>query len=1294
MGDRNLSIGGDANNSIIIIGDHNIVNQGVPALPPEEQEHLTQAYLQHVAADWSTLRLYEGDEEERGIPLTDVYVLLQARYIPPPKPSDPPRPDLPASEERLEHAGPQPPSMPPEEEKARKEHQPPPPPPPPPVPLGKALQEAAHLALLGEPGSGKSTTLQFIGLCFARREENWAQEKLLLQEARVPIFLRLPACAGELSKGGDALRRVLIEEVARRLQKSTATAEKVYEAWERDNQLLVLLDGLDEVPEQREKVREQIEAFARAPAGQNARLVVASRIAGFSALQGLKEYTLQPLEDSAHIQGYLQGWLGVLGIEGNPETEAQTLLEKMRAIPALRRVLDNPLLLRLSAEVYARQGEIARNRADLYARYVAEAWRRAERRSADPKQRETALQALEAIAWHLHSGGERVEERLLQLLQEKRLASDAEAARALLALLRQKTGLLARLEGDQHAFAHATIGEYFVARRLQRAWKQNPRRTRAFLRPRWHLPEWREPIILLVGALEADQLQTLISGLWSRCDPFERATRRSLFLAAELAVEAGHWEGLASSLRPDLLQALQDEDKGMRLVAAKALGEIGDPQVVPTLIQALQDEDMGVCEAVVEALGEIGNPQVVLALIQALPDKNRGMRRLAETLKKIGDPQAVPALIQALQDEDENVRWVAVWALTKIGAPAVPVLIQALQDEKISVRWAAEALGEIGAPAVPALIQALPNKNRWVRRAAAEALGEIGDPQAVPALVQALRDEDEDVRREAAWALGKIGASAVPALVQALQDEDRWVRRAAAEALGKIGDPQAVPALIQTLQDKNIWVRRAAAEALGEIGDPQAMPALIQTLQDEVKDVRRAVGKIGDPQAVPDLIQYFEDQGKKDVRRAAAEALGKIGAPAVPALIQALQDEDEDVRRAAAWALGQIGDRQAVPALIQALQDENEDVRRAAALSLGKIGAPAVPALLQALQDEDEDVRRAAVSVLRQIGDPQAVPPLLQALQHENKDVRRVAVWALGEIGVPAVPALIQALRNEDEDVRRPAGVALWKIGAPAVPALLQALRDEDKDNVRRAAIWTLGKIGDPQAVPALIQALQDEDKDVREAAAEALGQIGDPQAVPALIQASRDEDWLVRGAAAKALGQIGDPQAVSTLIQALGDEYENVRQKAVAALEKIFDALRPPQESKTQRKLLRVLRSWQMLWRLKKARGVSLLSAALTYRDALEVALSPWKDPLQPPPQEGRRARFQQAAQGVGLALLAGLAGLLAVLLSGAGKALGDWLAPLWAAQPFLLLLGSVLLLGALGWALQRWLGKGKWRK
>jgi HEAT repeat protein len=82
-------------------------------------------------------------------------------------------------------------------------------------------------------------------------------------------------------------------------------------------------------------------------------------------------------------------------------------------------------------------------------------------------------------------------------------------------------------------------------------------------------------------------------------------------------------------------------------------------------------------------------------------------------------------------------------------------------------------------------------------------------------------------------ALVKIGLPALHALVQMLSDKDWQVRREAAWALGEIGDPKAVPFLIRSLRDKDKYVRRAAAWALGKIGDPQVVPALIDVLKDE-----------------------------------------------------------------------------------------------------------------------------------------------------------------------------------------------------------------------------------------------------------------------------------------------------------------------------------------------------------------------------------------------------------------------------------------------------------------------------
>jgi HEAT repeat protein len=86
----------------------------------------------------------------------------------------------------------------------------------------------------------------------------------------------------------------------------------------------------------------------------------------------------------------------------------------------------------------------------------------------------------------------------------------------------------------------------------------------------------------------------------------------------------------------------------------------------------------------------------------------------------------------------------------------------------------------------------------------------------------------------------------------------------------------------------------------------------------------------------------------------AADALGRIGAPAVPALMEALQSSDVQVRVKAADVLGRMGPdaNDAVPALIRLLDDPDERVRKTATRALGRIGPSAkaaVPVLMRSL---------------------------------------------------------------------------------------------------------------------------------------------------------------------------------------------------------------------------------------------------------------------------------------------------------------------------------------------------------
>jgi HEAT repeat protein len=200
---------------------------------------------------------------------------------------------------------------------------------------------------------------------------------------------------------------------------------------------------------------------------------------------------------------------------------------------------------------------------------------------------------------------------------------------------------------------------------------------------------------------------------------------------------------------------------------------------------------------------------------------------------------------------------------------------------------------EASRAAVPALSDASP----VVRATAAKAVLSLDPNESVGMLLPLLKDKDEFVRREAAYALGRTRSrSATAALSERLlNDKEDGVRGAAAEALGHIADEAAIVPLAGTLapelaerasakrkREQNVFVLRAAAVALGEIRGRAGTPALIAALTNEKldSDVRReaarSLGRIGDPAAAPAL-RAASTAADPFLSQIAYDALKKLG---------------------------------------------------------------------------------------------------------------------------------------------------------------------------------------------------------------------------------------------------------------------------------------------------------------------------------------------------------------------------------------------------------------------------------
>jgi HEAT repeat protein len=230
-----------------------------------------------------------------------------------------------------------------------------------------------------------------------------------------------------------------------------------------------------------------------------------------------------------------------------------------------------------------------------------------------------------------------------------------------------------------------------------------------------------------------------------------------------------------------------------------------------------------------------------------------------------------------------------------------------VQTERLSstdVEERRDAVVRLGALARPegsrAAASALADPSAIVRATAARAVLSLGRGEAATLILPLLRDRDEFVRREAAFALGLTRSPTCVAALAATVETDKKpsVRGAAAVALGQIGDASAAPSLAGALArrlpatgffnrlrrkkvEEDEFVRRAAAVSLGQMGSRDSVPALVEALSDvrSPGDVRRecarALGIIGDPAAVPALRSVLSAQDPY-LSRIAFEALRKI----------------------------------------------------------------------------------------------------------------------------------------------------------------------------------------------------------------------------------------------------------------------------------------------------------------------------------------------------------------------------------------------------------------------------------
>ncbi len=438
--------------------------------------------------------------------------------------------------------------------------------------ITEATARHPALALLGEPGAGKTTTLYRLLLDAARAGLTGAADT-------VPLLLPLADYRDHPSP------HAFLEAKWRQAVGAPDLAERL-----RQGQLLLLCDALNEMPAHDARdYRERVGAWRRfVGEWPGNRMIFTCRSRDYSEPLGLPQVEIERLDDG-RVQDFLNRYLP-------PEQAAQTWC-KLGGAPLLD-LARNPYYLNMLAFLVGQGGGWPGSRAALFDSFVNTLLKRERQRGhpgwLDERALRGALAALAETMQPLGEGTRLPRAEAIERLPAQVATPDGPVATPPVTVVR--LGLAATLldtelsaKGvEQIRFYHHQLQDYFAAQVLLARFQQGED-----LQPRWRQPQlarempgpgpllpdeplppppatgWEEPTLL--GASLAPDPAAFVDAV-RRVNPT---------LAARcLRERAAPDTATMNAVQQDLLRLMGDRQVHLRarMAAGEALGDLGDPR--------------------------------------------------------------------------------------------------------------------------------------------------------------------------------------------------------------------------------------------------------------------------------------------------------------------------------------------------------------------------------------------------------------------------------------------------------------------------------------------------------------------------------------------------------------------------------------------------------------------------------------------------------------------------------------------------------------------------------------------
>jgi HEAT repeat protein len=789
------------------------------------------------------------------------------------------------------------------------------------------ISQGRKIAIIGEPGSGKTTRLQKIA------------DGILEEDLGLPIWVSL----------ADLTQPTITQYIEDIWLKQTGQSLTIDALTQQKHQIWLLLDGLDEMTS---KVEMRHVSALLGGWVQAARVVVTCRVnvweADKNAFSGFDVF--RNLEFNAEqVKEYIRRWFAGIGDVATGESLEAALAESENS--RLKDLIQNPLLLWMLCLIWQTGGGLPETQAGLYAQFVDWVYRwKADEEILD--QREAIDKALARLAL---AAMEQKDEVSRLRLRESWVLKVLESRPIFEAV--KKLGWLNRVERFPEAicvFYHATFQEYFAALAVKDWNDFLPRNHVDFPVPgkeyRIFEPQWKQVILLWLGRGDVvdEEKEKFIEALANFEDgcgewDWEKIGKglyeyRAYFLAAS-GINEFKPHPLANKIVTQLVklgfgyfsQEKQEWQNHIDVISGyvmikKFLTQTDKSSTIQEICSILENPQYpeSCYPRVISVLGKMGlsNSQVIAALNRVLKNaKNNEIHH-----------QALISLKNKIQSEklstiDGSIKkTIPVYHKKTSNAEEIDKIqhfIELLLDESSDNDTREDAIYKLkrtnqkNSLIINALVEVIEKANhpslRWSALNVLDQidLEDITVTKVSIKIIENFKKEDKELLFKAVRSLRKIvpnnEGNTVDLLLSILNDTKNEARQyTILKALGKIGhdNPKAIATLTGILANtKDEDIRFQCADSLGKIdpGNCQAVDVLIEILENTKHQYTSSIS------ILPDLHKQFENFWNSSTALDSLGEIGKGSKNAIQALVKVLEiAKAEYARRRATKSLLKI----------------------------------------------------------------------------------------------------------------------------------------------------------------------------------------------------------------------------------------------------------------------------------------------------------------------------------------------------------------------------------------------------